>query len=188
MQHPLPPQLAPLYWPDGNRPPEPWGVYVLFYVLIIGSFVAGFVYHQLWIVLTVGAMWGIITFHHRSGGATVQHLASQLKKRSSFPIAAWGLDERAAFAETVGRIVAEEIPWPNPHFLPQDPLNIVFFCPSGDGAEGVAISYNFENIFGRPCEFPEVQTFGEFIDHNLARSPDHGAPQAKRVGGPHHEW
>jgi hypothetical protein len=37
----------------------------------------------------------------------------------------------------------------------------------------LVISVDFEKAFGRRCEFPEVRTFGEFVDRNLARNVAH---------------
>ena len=51
------------------------------------------------------------------------------------------------------------------------PLELVFYCPAGDGGEGSMIAYNFEKAFGRRFMFPAVKTFGELIDRNRERSP-----------------
>jgi hypothetical protein len=157
-------------WPTGERPSERWAVYYAFYALIIGGFVAGCAFHAIWVVLGLAAMFGLMAFHQRSGRATVDQLAEQLKQRPSFPADAWGSGDRASFAASVGRIVADELAWPNSHFLPDDPLELVFYCPSGDGGEGLVISVNFEKTFGRKCKFFDVKTFGEFVDRNLAHS------------------
>jgi hypothetical protein len=159
-----------MHWPGGAKPREPWAIICALFALMLGGFVAGCAFRAGWMVLGLAAMFGQILFHHCRGSGTVEVLAEQLAKRPSFPAGAWGSDDRAAFAAGVGRIVADEVGWPNSHFLPDDPMEIVFYCPSGDGAEGLVISVNFEKVFGRKCDFSGVKTFGEFIDRNLPRS------------------
>jgi hypothetical protein len=159
-----------LYWPAGEKPPEPWAVICAFYALILGGFVAGCAVHPIWMAVGLVGMFGLSAFHQRSGRDAREPLAAQLRQRPSFPADAWGPDHRAAFAAAVGRIIADELGWPNSHFVPDDPLEIVFYCPAGDGGEGLAISDNFETAFGRECDFPAGKTFGEFIDRNLTPS------------------
>ena len=157
-----------MYWPAGEKPPERWAVICAFYALILGGFVAGCAVHPIWMVVGLAAMFGLTAFHQRNGRDTVGQLAEQLRQRPSFPADAWGSDHRAAFAAAVGRIIADELGWPNSHFQPDDPLEIVFYCPAGDGGEGLVISDNFRKTFGRNCDFPAAKTFGEFIDRNFA--------------------
>jgi hypothetical protein len=145
---------------------------------MLGGFVAGCAVHVLWMVLGLVAVFGLIAFHQHNGRGTVEQLAEQLRQRSSFLAASWGSDDRAGFAAAVGRIVAEEIGWPNWHFLPDDPLELVFYCAGSDGGEGLAISDNFEKTFGRECEFADDRTFGEFVDRNFPRTA------AKHCTGP----
>ncbi|HZN66517.1 MAG TPA: hypothetical protein VFB66_14605 [Tepidisphaeraceae bacterium] len=159
-----------LYWLAGEKPPERWAVIGALYALILGGFVAGCAVHPGWMLVGLAGMFGLVAFHRRNGRDAVEQLAEQLSQRPSFPADAWGSDHRAAFAAAVGRIIADELAWPNPHFLPDDPLEIVFYCPAGDGGEGLVILDNFEKMFGRDCDFPAVNTFGEFIDRNLATS------------------
>jgi hypothetical protein len=159
-----------MYWPDGERPSERWPVYYAFYALMLGGFVAGCAIHAVWMVLGLAAMFGLIAFHQYNGRSTAEQIAEQLKLRPSFPAEAWGSDDRAAFAAALGRIVADEIGWPNSHFLPDDPLDVVLYSAGSDGGEGLAISYNFEKAFGRRCEFGDDRTFGEFVDRNFRRA------------------
>ena len=125
-----------MHWPSGERPSERWPVYYAFYALILGCFVAGCAIHTVWMVLGLAAMFGLIAFHQRNGRGTVEQIAEQLELRPSFPAEAWGSEDRAAFAAAVGRIIAEEIGWPNSHFLPDDPLDLVFYCAGSDGGRG----------------------------------------------------
>lgn len=159
-----------MYWPGGEKPRDRWAVYYTFYALIFGGFVASCAFHQLFMVLGLAAMFGLTVFHQRSRRGTVDQLAEQLKHRTSFPADAWGSDNRAAFAAAIGHIIAEELAWPNSHFLPDDPLELVYYCPSGDGYESLTISDNFEKTFGRNFKFPDVTTFGELVDRNLEDS------------------
>jgi len=158
----------PLYWPDGEKPPERQAVYYAFLGLMVGGFVAGCALHTIWMILGLASMFGLIVFHQWNGRGTAKRLAEQLARRVSFPAEAWGSGERAEFAAAVGRVVAEEIGWPNWHFLPEDPLEAIFYCPGGDGGEGMVIFVKFEKTFGRRCVFPAGETFGEFVDRNLA--------------------
>ena len=155
-----------LYWPDGQRPPERPAVYWAFCALILAGFVAGCALHAAWMLVSLAAFFGLIEFHQRNGRATAEQIAEQLRERPSFPGSAWGSEDRAAFAAAVSLIVADEFDWPSPHFLPDDPLEIILFHAGGDGGEGLAISYNFEKAFGRRCRFGDDQTIGEFIDRN----------------------
>lgn len=161
---------AAMYWPDGEKPSERWPVYYAFYALMLGGFVAAWAFHVSWMVLSMAAMFGLFAFHQYNGRRTVEQLAEQLRQRPTFPAASWGSDDRAAFAAAVGRIVAEEIGWPNSHFLPDDPLEIVLYCAGSDGAETLVISDDFEEAFGRECEFGGDRTFGEFVDRNFRRT------------------
>ena len=74
------------------------------------------------------------------------------------------------FAELVAKVLADEIGWLNPHFIPDDPLEILFFCPRGDGGESLAIFLKIEKKLGHDVgrEWNHAQTFGEFIDRLLA--------------------
>ena len=159
-----------MYWPGGERPSQRWPIYCTFYALMLGGFVAGCAIHIVWTWLGLTAMVGLLAFRQLNRRGTVELIAEQLKLRPSFPAEAWGSDDRAAFAAAVGHIVADEIGWPNSHFLPDDPLEILFYCAGSDGAQGMAISYNFEKAFGRRCEFGNGRTFGEFVDRNFRRT------------------
>lgn len=162
-------QFRPLRWPGGKKPPEWFAVYWAFYAAVVGGFVAAvWRSNAAWMGIAMPAVVGVVVFHHRKNRTTVERLGEQLADRRSFPADAWGAGGRAAFAEAAGRIVADEIGWPNPHFLPDDPLEVVLYCPAGDGGEGLAIGDELEKAFGRRCTFGGSRTFGEFVDGNLA--------------------
>ncbi|HEX4797345.1 MAG TPA: hypothetical protein VH370_26360 [Humisphaera sp.] len=101
--------------------------------------------------------------------AAVRYVKSQLLERSPTWEHWKAVDQACApVAEQVSKIVADEIGWPNHHFLPEDPLEVVLFAPLGDGGEGLVIGDALDKLTGGVCDEPWVskcRTFGEFVEH-----------------------
>jgi hypothetical protein len=141
-------------------------------------FVVGFFHHVVWLwgISFVVAFWAATVFtYRRKAQPTFVQIAEQLLGRGSFPFDLWGSASRAEFAHFVSGVVAEEIGWPNANFIPDDPLEILFFCPSGDGGEAVAILWTIEKEFGKGPEWKNPKTFGQFIDDFLRTMPQNAA-------------
>lgn len=100
----------------------------------------------------------------------VRQIGDQLLARPSIPSASWGTTERAEFARFLGNVIADEIGWPNSHFVPDDPLEILMFSPVNDGGEILAIDWAVEQRLGHPTDWPDVETFGQLVDGYLDQS------------------
>ncbi len=113
-------------------------------------------------------VWATLTFLYRRRMPPIHSaITQQLELRPSFPLEAWQTPRTADLANRVARIIANEIGWPNGYFLPDDPLEIVFFAPFGDGGEGLAIFAEIEKTTGVVRIAPQLKddhgTFGDLI-------------------------
>jgi hypothetical protein len=147
-------------------PDEPAGLSCVFALGFLGSCIAGMFHSAWWWIVSATALYASIAQRERNR-PTFEAIGEQLRQRPAFPGDAWGDGQRAALAELAGRVIAEEIGWPNHHFLPSDPVQIVFYCPCGDGGEGLAIFYELEQATERRWRFPDCATYGELIDRNV---------------------
>jgi hypothetical protein len=104
-----------------------------------------------------------------------KRLLTEMKKRSESPRALWGPDDdRYKCALSVGKIIQEEMGWPAPYFIPDDPLECVLYTLDeligGDDLESAlsVIESDFECSVSEYVlvHFDEL-TYGEFIDHLL---------------------
>lgn len=159
-----------MVWPEGRPPPGRVWAFVLLCTGVVGSLVATFLIHPAWLVGLFAVGCGHFAFLVGKDRKTIERVAAQLAGRAEFPAVAWGTPDRAAFAEAVGRIVAGEFGWPNAHFVPADPL-VILFLPHFDGSEGLMIAYEFSKQFGRDICFGDGKTFGELVDHNIVGPP-----------------
>lgn len=66
-------------------------------------------------------------------------------------------------ARFLGTTIANEIGWPNPNFIPDDPVEIAMYCPAGDGGEGPVISDAIRRKLGGPVKWYEFETMGELV-------------------------
>lgn len=116
-----------------------------------------------------------------SGGRGIEQgksLVAQLSERDAIPPEVWGTDrDRQRLAAAIGRIVAKVIPWPNAHFIPEDPFGLVVFAlPDGkDDLELSAILMATERLLGLDLDDGTAlglldMTFGEVVDLLLERS------------------
>jgi len=56
----------------------------------------------------------------------VQEIKTQLEARPIFPSTEWGSNpRRLEMARGIRRIIRDQMGWPNDHFIPDDPMDIV---------------------------------------------------------------
>jgi hypothetical protein len=161
-----PPPYRPLYWPDGGPTPERWGLYATLYLVMVGSVIAGCLHGKSWFCIALTAGCAVTVVHARRGRPTAQHIADQLRARPTFPSEAWGSTQRAALAEQVARAIADEIGWPNAHFLPDDRLEIMLFRAGHDGGETFAIRDRLQVVLRHSWRWHPAETFGQLVDQD----------------------
>ena len=142
-------ELQPLRWPAAAHPFKGSFRHTIgFPLTVLGGAMA--VWRGSYALLP-GALivWATLTFlYHRRMRPIHSAITQQLELRPSFPSEAWQTPQTADLANRVARIIANEIGWPNGYFLPDDPLEILFFAPFGDGGEGLAIFTEIESNIG----------------------------------------
>jgi hypothetical protein len=115
-------------------------------------------------------------------------LVAQLEARGPIPPEVWGPDkDRQRLAAAMSRIIANAIPWPNAHFIPEDPFSLaVFALPNGrDDFELTEILMATESLLGWDLDEWALglldMTFGEVVDtlHEQTRTE-----QALPIVGP----
>jgi acyl carrier protein len=86
----------------------------------------------------------------------------------------WGSDpRRQEISATVRSLIAEELGWPNDHFIPDDPFGIAFWGHQ-DGLDDVSAAMRIEKQFGFRLPDSEWERFwchgtlGEFVDRLIA--------------------
>ncbi|HEY8751545.1 MAG TPA: hypothetical protein VIM11_26425 [Tepidisphaeraceae bacterium] len=124
-----------------------------------------------WFIPLVGwTVAGTLESHRRTPKA--QNIARQLAARpKAATAAAWGDDPiRIAMARNISRIIREEFHWPNAHFLPDDPLNLLMYTP-GDGITPIACAFAMEKqltlTLGPVTSVWWKMTLGQLVDHLL---------------------
>ncbi len=102
-----------------------------------------------------------------------ENLCKQLQVRTAECWALWGTNEcrRRKAAQFVANIVGEELRWPNPIFIPDDPTELVFWnesCATDDLCV-IPVFVKIEMTYNRcPLEDEEGRlaqgTFGSYVD------------------------
>src|SRR5438093_13788719 len=70
---------------------------------------------------------------NRQWAPTVEEIKEQLLGREIPTASTWGVDPlRVSIGNRIGRLIQEEYEWPNDHFIPDDPLDVVFLMPWDD--------------------------------------------------------
>ena len=107
--------------------------------------------------------------------ASARRLMAQMRRRSPIPPDRWGPNpERYAFAGALAAIIREDIPWPNTHFIPEDPMRLVLFRLDSQGLfwdhmEIESIFHGLGMMIGRPLSAEEINalyqgSFGDAVD------------------------
>ena len=122
--------VSPLHWPGGRRPSTAdVSRRGLFLIPIVGSVLWHRAYSRLMTPI-------------------VDQIASQLRSRPPM-WKLWGMPpDRLVYAKQISHIVANEIGWPNDHFIPEDPFEIVFFAPLDDGGAVLEILVKLGKLLG----------------------------------------
>ena len=99
----------------------------------------------------------------------VKKIECQLKSRSEPESGLWGESAaKIALARFVCHVAAEEMGWPNDHFIPEDPAGIVFWAHD-DGLDVTFAVTKIEDHLGIKLEDAAVeawfhQTLGEVVE------------------------
>lgn len=160
-------QTAPLFWPEGARPRAQNWLHGALGAVLFMSFTAMVFHRWWWCAVVVPAWLSLVTLHGREGRPTVGALCEQLRRREAFPAEAWGDASRVELAEFAGQLIAREVGWPNGYFVPDDPIEIVFYAPAGDGAEFIIVLHELEKRSKRRVHGLRGRTVGEFVDQFL---------------------
>jgi len=138
----------PLVWPGGRRP-------------------ALTVSERLWLLVPVLGWIAAVVARRRRRRREMLSLDQQIVSRPFRP-QFWGSDpRRQQLARLVCETVADELGWPAPYFLPNDPLEIVFGRPC-NGAEVVAVFDGLQQRFGYDVRTDKaIHTLGELVDRCL---------------------
>jgi hypothetical protein len=114
----------------------------------------------------------IILFSRRAAAnwrATVQDARAQLQARPSPSADRWGTgDCRRDVGQTLCSLVQRTYDWPNDHFIPEDPVDVVFLMPDDD-LEIVEVILEFQKALG--VRLPDVHAkletcklLGDFVE------------------------
>lgn len=143
----------PLRWPDTGIPlpsaREAWWKRVP----IIGGCIAGY--------LSIRREWSVArTFH------------DQVRQRPRADPRIWGDDPaRQRVAICLAQAIQKAGRWPNAHFLPDDPIDILWWEHDG-GLEPIEVHFELEESLGfktTPEAFyaMDTMTFGQAVDHMM---------------------
>lgn len=102
----------------------------------------------------------------------IQQIHPQLERRDSFPSDAWiAAGFEPTNAERVARIVAKQTPWPNHHFLPADPLQLILLEPEGFGYFNASAAIKRELGVALDTDaLPPESTFGDLVAALFSRA------------------
>jgi len=151
--------LIPLYWPHGVRPAY-----------------SGVLSDQMWRYVP---FLGVLS-RNLNWRRFIRPIAGQLNAQIMLRPSVWDLWRSTGtpveFVQLLSKEVADEMEWPNNHFIPDDPLEIVMFQHSGgDGGELVQILFSLERRAGvrlNDIPNPELfqrETYGEFVGRCWAK-------------------
>lgn len=147
------PPPRPLAWPNGCAPSASRS-------------------HRWWLAVPVLGWIAFAVARRSRNNRTMTELDRQLMARPFAP-QYWGSDvRRRQLARLLCEVVAEELAWPAPYFVPADPLEVIFGRPC-NGAEVVALFDGIEERFHFDIRKADsVVTLGELVDRCLAAAPD----------------
>ena len=89
----------------------------------------------------------------------------------------WGMDpRRRQLARLLCEVIAEELTWPAPYFVPADPLDVLFGRPC-NGAEVVGLFDGIQERFHFDIRKADsVHTLGDLVDRCLAAADAKASP------------
>ena len=94
----------------------------------------------------------------------VAHISGQLEARESPPETVWGTEPtRRSIAPRICHRIQELFEWPNDHFLPDDPIDILFLAP-WDDLEIVELIMQTEEDFGIDIPDREAESWRVLSD------------------------
>ena len=146
-----------------------------------------YVWTMTWLPLQVPPQWpdirrrslllGIPLIGPQAGA--YDHICQQLALRTADCWALWGPNEaRVQAAQFVARTVGEEVEWPNPIFIPDDPFELVFWDHKSCAVDDLSLVGAFmtiESHFGASPSDEDLDrfqegTFGAYVDFLLQAS------------------
>lgn len=94
----------------------------------------------------------------------VKDVTAQLKLRSEFPLGEWkeykNINEIIEFSKRLAK--ANE--WPNHHFHPQDPIDLLFFPTDGDGWDVLKLTQDWEHRTNKEFPFRKNMLYGALFE------------------------
>lgn len=157
-------RLKPLAYPPGFPEPPTLLHKILMWIPILG-----------WTALKI--------LQDQERDKCIEPIEEELARRGSIPRSIWPDELRAEVAEEVLCVINDELMWPNPNFIPDDPLRIMIELDTGDLCEIEAIM-GLEEAFkvellkrGKFTIDPETSkevtdmTFSEFVEYVIRMSP-----------------
>ena len=95
-------------------------------------------------------------------------ILKQIRDRKAAPRSDWSTPDAKQIADRVARICQEQIGWPNSHFVPDDPFEIMIALRTGDLCEVeaiMALEEEFEIDFEKvEDDFLLKATFRDIVD------------------------
>jgi hypothetical protein len=159
-----------LRWPGGRRnPKDNFGLaFLLSMALPIGGIVLAVGESGWWGLLSVVGLVAWFRFSFLRNREIGRAIEEQLTSRTVFPDEAWGQSDRLKTARFLASLIAKACHWPNDHFIPQDPTEILFFDARSDTPESWMMGEEMELKFGkgamRKIRWWEAKTFGSLVD------------------------
>ena len=101
-------------------------------------------------------------------GKVLKDLESQLDQREYFPSDAWGTDQRRLqLVRVVADVIKEVQRWPNDHFLPEDPWDLLVLEEEGIGFIEMA------HELGKRLDVDLSNEAGKFMEMSLGEVVDY---------------
>jgi hypothetical protein len=100
----------------------------------------------------------------------VRDVRTQLKQRPSFPMDAWKGFEDVDGIVTFSKRLASANEWPNHHYGPEDPVDLLFFFTDGDGWQVIDLIQEWEKRVGKEFPLRKRALYGELFVKSAVRA------------------
>ena len=93
----------------------------------------------------------------------VKDITAQLKVRTEFPTEDWKGYSDIDKIDEFSRRLAKANEWPNHHFHPGDPIDLLFFFTDGDGWDVIDLMQEWESNTGKEFPVRENMLYGDLF-------------------------